>query len=139
MALTQINGNQISSTTSALITQLSFINTNSILQLPTGTTAQRPTGVTYGTVRFNTTLDNVEVWKSDSDGQGTDGWGSIGGGGPSKGVDSTVRTNRNTISENITIGPSQGVQYANGMSAGPMTIANGYTVTVDTNGSWSIV
>lgn len=139
MALTQINGNQISTSTQALISQLSFLNANSVLQLPIGTSAQRPTGVSYGTIRFNTTIDNVEVYKSDSDGQGTDGWGSIGGGGPAKGLDSLIRTNRNTITENITIGPSQGVQYANGMSAGPITIANGYTVIVDTNGAWSIV
>lgn len=139
MALTRISGNQISTTTSAIINTLTFANTNSILQLPVGTSAQRPTGVSYGTIRFNTTLDNVEVWKSDSDGQGTDGWGAIGGGGPSKGVDSLIRTNRNSIAENITIGPTQGVQYANGMSAGPITINNGYTVTIDTNGSWTIV
>lgn len=139
MAVTKINGNQISNTTSAIISTLSFLNTNSVLQLPTGTTAQRPTGVTYGTMRFNTTLDNVEVYKSDSDGTGADGWGAIGGGGPSKGADSSIRTNRNTISENVTVGPSGGVQYANGMSAGPITIANGFTVTVDTGGSWSIV
>jgi len=139
MALTQINGNQISTSTQALITQLSFLNANSVLQLPTGTSAQRPAGASYGTVRFNTTIDNVEVYKSDSDGQGTDGWGQIGGGGPAKGLDSLIRTNRSTVTENITIGPSQGIQYSNGMSAGPITIANGYTVTVDTNGSWSIV
>lgn len=139
MALTRISGNQISTTTSAIINTLSFANTTSILQLPIGTTAQRPTGVTYGTIRFNTTLDSVEVYKSDSDGQGTDGWGSVGGGGPSRGRDSIVRTNRNYINENLTIGPSQGEQYANGVSAGPVTIQNGYTVTIDTNGSWSIV
>jgi hypothetical protein len=139
MALTQINGNQISTSTQALISQLSFLNANSVLQLPVGTSFQRPAGVSYGTIRFNTTIDNVEVYKSDSDGQGTDGWGQIGGGGPAKGLDSLIRTNRNSVTENITIGPSQGVQYANGMSAGPITIANGYTVTVDTGGSWSIV
>jgi hypothetical protein len=139
MALTQINGNQISTGTAALITSLTFLNTNSVLQLPTGTSAQRPTGVSYGTIRFNTTIDNVEVYKSDADGQGTDGWGSIGGGGPAKGVDSLIRTNRNVVAENITIGPSQGIQYSNGMSAGPITISSGFTVTVDTGGSWSIV
>ena len=139
MAVTKINGNQISNTTSAIISTLSFLNTNSVFQLPTGTTEQRPTGVTYGTMRFNTTLDNAEIYKSDSDGTGVDGWGAIGGGGPAKGIDSTIRTNRNTISENITVGPSAGIQYANGMSAGPITIANGFTVTVDTGGSWSIV
>jgi hypothetical protein len=139
MALTQINGNQISASTQALISQLSFLSSNSILQLPVGTTAQRPSGVSYGTIRFNTTLDNVEVWKSDSDGQGTDGWGSIGGGGPSRGRDSIIRTNRNFINENITIGASQGEQFVNGMSSGPITIQSGFTVTVEDGSSWSVV
>lgn len=139
MALTRISGNQISTTTSAIISTLSFANTNSIMQLPTGTTAQRPTGVTYGSIRFNTTIDNVEVWKSDSDGQGTDGWGAIGGGGPSRGRDSVIRTNRNYINENINIGTSAGETFANGMSAGPVSIQNGYTVTIESGANWSIV
>jgi len=54
------------------------------------------------------------------------------GGGPSLGTASVIRTNAQTISENITI-PST----TNGMSAGPITIANNYTVTV--KGNWSIV
>ena len=53
-------------------------------------------------------------------------------GGPSLGASSVIRTNAQTISENITI-PSS----SNGMSAGPITIADGYTVTV--NGNWSVV
>ena len=53
-------------------------------------------------------------------------------GGPSLGASSIIRTNAQTISENITI-PST----SNGMSAGPITIADGYTVTV--NGNWSVV
>ena len=53
-------------------------------------------------------------------------------GGPSLGTDSVIRTNAQTISENITIGST-----TNGMSAGPITIADTYTVTV--NGNWSIV
>jgi hypothetical protein len=139
MALTRISGNQISTTTSAIINTLSFANTTSIMQLPTGTTAQRPAGVTYGTIRFNTTIDNVEVFKSDSDGQGTDGWGAIGGGGPSRGRDSIIRTNRNYINENISIGTSAGETFANGMSSGPITIQNGFTVTIETGANWSIV
>ena len=58
-------------------------------------------------------------------------WAEVGG-GPSLGTDSIIRTNAQTISENITI-PST----SNGLSAGPITIANGYTVTV--NGNWSII
>ena len=53
-------------------------------------------------------------------------------GRPSLGASSIIRTNAQTISENITI-PST----TNGMSAGPITIADSYTVTV--NGNWSIV
>jgi hypothetical protein len=59
-------------------------------------------------------------------------WAEMTGGGPSLGTDSIIRTNAQTISENITIGSS-----TNGMSAGPITIADGYTVTV--NGNWSVV
>ena len=57
---------------------------------------------------------------------------SVALGGPSLGAASIIRTNALTISENITI-PST----SNGMSAGPITIADGFTVTV--NGTWSIV
>ena len=53
-------------------------------------------------------------------------------GGPSLGTDSIIRTNADTISENITI-PAN----TNGMTAGPVTIADGYTVTL--TGTWSIV
>ena len=53
-------------------------------------------------------------------------------GGPSLGTASIIRTSANTISENITI-PAN----TNGMTAGPVTIADGYTVTL--TGTWSIV
>ena len=53
-------------------------------------------------------------------------------GGPSLGTSSVIRTNAQTICEDITI-PSS----SNGMSAGPITIADGNTVTV--NGNWSVV
>ena len=54
-------------------------------------------------------------------------------GGPSLGTASIVRTNSATISENITI------DNCNGMSAGPITIADGYVVTIGNSGTWSIV
>ena len=138
MAITKISGNQISDSTSAIITTLSFLNQNSVLRVPSGTTANRPTGVSVGTIRFNTDNDAAEIYKAD-DGTGNAGWASISGGGPSLGSDSIIRTNPTTISENITIGPTAGSEFANGMSAGPITIANGYTVTIESNGSWSVV
>jgi hypothetical protein len=57
---------------------------------------------------------------------------SVALGGPSLGAASIIRTNALTISENITIPAT-----SNGMSAGPITIADGYTFTV--NGTWSII
>ena len=138
MAITRISGNQISDSTSAIITTLSFFSTNSVFRLPSGTTANRPTGISVGTMRFNTSLDSAEIYKAD-DGTGSAGWASVAGGGPSLGTDSIIRTNPTTISENITVGPSAGNEFANGMSAGPITIGNGYTVTVESGGSWSVV
>ena len=138
MAITKISGNQISQSTSAIITTLSFFSTNSVFRLPAGTTANRPTGISVGTMRFNTSLDSAEIYKAD-DGTGSAGWSPVAGGGPSLGTDSFIRTNPTTISENITVGPTAGNEFANGMSAGPITIANGYTVTVESGGSWSVV
>ena len=138
MALTKISGNQIADSTSAIITTLSFLSTGSVFRLPAGITAQRPTGISVGTMRFNTTLDAAEVYKAD-DGTGSAGWSSVAGGGPSLGTDSIIRTNPTTISENITVGPTAGSEFANGMSAGPITVASGYTVTVESGGSWSVV
>ena len=138
MALTKISGNQISQSTSAIITTLSFFSTNSVFRLPAGSTANRPTGISVGTMRFNTSLDSAEIYKAD-DGTGSAGWSPVAGGGPSLGTDSIIRTNPTTISENITVGPSAGNEFANGMSAGPITVANGYTVTVESGGSWSVV
>ena len=43
-----------------------------------------------------------------------------------------IKTNRDTISEDITIASG-----TNGFSSGPITIANGNTITV--NGEWAIV
>ena len=138
MALTKISGNQISQSTSAIITTLSFFSTNSVFRLPAGTTGNRPTGISVGTMRFNTSLDSAEIYKAD-DGTGSAGWSPVAGGGPSLGTDSIIRTNPTTISENITVGPSAGNEFANGMSAGPITIGDGYTVTVESGGSWSVV
>ena len=61
-------------------------------------------------------------------GLATDGLANVTG----LGTAHIIQTNAQTISENITI-PST----SNGVSAGPITIADGNTVTV--NGNWSIV
>ena len=104
-----------------------------------GTTAQRPTGVSVGTIRFNSDTDAAEIYKAD-DGTGSAGWAAISGGGPAVGTDSIIRTNAPTIVENITIGPTANgdAKYTNGMTAGPVSINNGFTVTIENGASWSI-
>ena len=121
MAVKRISGNQIADSTQAIITTLSFLNTNSVL-------------------RFNTELDSAEVYKADSDGQGNPGWTSVGGGGPNVGNDSIIRTNDRIVTENCSIGSSQGDEFRQGMSAGPtIEIGNGYTVTLESDGFWTII
>lgn len=138
MAISRISGNQISTSTAAIISTLSFLSTNSVFRLPTGTTAQRPTGVSAGTLRFNSSIDNAEIYVTD-DGTGSAGWTAVAGGGPSLGTDSIIRTNAATIAENLTVGSTAGAEFQNGMTAGTVTINNGFTVTIEANGSWSVV
>jgi len=140
MAITKISGNQIATTTEAVLTALSFAAQTSVLRLPTGTTQNQPAGVSVGTIRFNTDLDAAEIYVTDN-GTGNPGWAPVSGGGPSLGTDSILRTNHDTISENITVGPvaNGDAIYTNAMSAGPITIANGYTVTIESGASWSVV
>lgn len=57
-----------------------------------------------------------------------------GEGGPSLGTDSVIRTNAQNIAENITFAGTE-----NGMSAGPITIDTGFTVTVTTGSNWVVV
>ena len=55
-------------------------------------------------------------------------------GGPSLGTNSVIRTNAKTISENITF-----LGTENGMTIGPITVANTYSVTVASGSTWTIV
>lgn len=56
------------------------------------------------------------------------------GGGPSLGTDSIIRTNAQTISEDITFAGTE-----NGSTVGPVTIASTYTVTVTSGSTWVII
>ena len=128
---TKIIGNQIDATTRAIMEALQVteqINLPSLNQAAVdalGTPA-------YGTLVYNTTEDMAQIYKADA-AQGVPGWDDVGGGGPSVGEDSIIRTNGTTIGETLTVGPSAngGVEFTNGFSAGPINIANGNTVTVE--------
>ena len=55
-------------------------------------------------------------------------------GGPSIGTSSVIRTNANTIGENITF-----LANTNGLSAGTVTINSGFTVTITSGTEWVIL
>ena len=55
-------------------------------------------------------------------------------GGPSLGASSIIRTNANTIGENITL-----LANTNGMSVGTVTINSGFTVTITSGTEWVIL
>ena len=96
-------------------------------QVSQGTTAQRPAGTANGRLRYNSTEAAFEGYTAA-------GWGEIGGGGPSLGTDSVIRTNAKVIAENITFAGTE-----NGSTVGPITVNNGYTVTVTNGSTWIIL
>ena len=136
---TKIIGNQIDATTRAIMEALQVteqINLPSLNQSQVnalGTPA-------YGTLVYNTTEDMAQIYKQDA-AQGVPGWDDVGGGGPSVGEDSIIRTNGTTINETLTVGPSAngGVEFTNGFSAGPIQVSNGNTVTVENGAQWFIL
>ena len=102
--------------------------------LPAGTTGQRDGSPSAGYLRFNTTDTKFEGYNGSE-------WAGIGGGGPGLdggGTDeeSVIRTNKNQISGNVSLTVPTG---SNGMSAGPITITSGSSVTVSSGATWHIV
>lgn len=95
--------------------------------VPNGTTAERDGSPLTGYFRFNTTLGKAEIYTGSA-------WGSVGGGATGGGTDEAFVENSNTITTNYTISSGK-----NAMSAGPMTINSGVTVTVPSGSYWTIV
>ena len=136
---TKIIGNQIDAATRAIIEALDVteqinlpaLNQSAINAL--GTPA-------YGTLVYNTTEDMAQIYLQDAQ-AGVPGWDDVGGGGPSVGENSIIRTNGNFINQNITVGVSAngGEEFRNGFTAGPVEIQNGYTVTVENGASWFLL
>jgi hypothetical protein len=94
------------------------------LDIPAGTTAERPGSPTTGNIRFNTTDGKYEAWT------GTE-WGPLGGGSATT---DPLWQHANTASEDYEI-----LSGNNAISGGPMSIASGVTVTVPTGSTWTVV
>ena len=136
---TKIIGNQIDATTRAIMEALQVTEQINLPALNQAAVNALGTPA-YGTLVYNTTEDMAQIYKADA-AQGVPGWDDVGGGGPSVGEDSIIRTNGTTIGETLTVGPSAngGVEFSNGFSAGPINIANGNTVTVENGAQWFII
>ena len=136
---TKIIGNQIDATTRAIMEALQVTEQINLPALNQAAVNALGTPA-YGTLVYNTTEDMAQIYKADA-AQGVPGWDDVGGGGPSVGEDSIIRTNGTTIGETLTVGPSAngGVEFSNGFSAGPINIANGNTVTVENGAQWFIL
>jgi hypothetical protein len=97
--------------------------------LPSGTTAQRPGSPNAGWARFNT--DTVQF-------EGYTGalWSSIGGGGGATGggSDAVFFENDQTVTTNYTLTTNK-----NAVTAGPVTVNSGVTVTIPSGSSWVVV
>ena len=128
-----INGATIGATTPASgrfttleVTGNGTFTSTGAVKIPVGTTAQQPTPVT-GQIRYNTTNNLFE-------GYGASAWGSLGGGATGGGGNQVFFENDQTVTANYTIPATK-----NAMSAGPITIGTGVSVTVSTGAVWTIV
>jgi hypothetical protein len=91
--------------------------------VPTGTEAQRDGSPSAGYLRFNSDATSFEGYDGSA-------WGSIGGGATSD----AIYENSATIAENITIAAGR-----NGMSTGPISVAGGVTVTVESGARYVVI
>ena len=104
-----------------------ILGTTTALELPDGTTGQRPGTPVNGMIRYNTTLNTFEGYKSAV-------WGAIGGGATGGGSDDVFYENGQTVTTNYTLTTNK-----NAVTAGPVTINSSVTVTIPSGSSWVVV
>lgn len=97
------------------------------IDIPAGTTAQRPGTPSSGMIRFNTTLSQFE-------GHNGTAWGQLGGGATGGGSDTVFIENGQTVTVDYTLSTGK-----NAVSASPVTVNSGVTVTIPSGASWVIV
>jgi len=96
-------------------------------ELPSGTAAQRDGSPAAGFIRFNTDVTQFEGYTGSA-------WASVGGGATGGGSDTWAVEHDNTITSSYTISTGKNV-----ISAGPLTVNSGATVTVPSGSNWVIV
>ena len=92
-----------------------------------GTTAQRPVSPANGYIRYNTNLSSYEGYKNGN-------WLPLGGGATGGGTNDVFYENATNVTVDYTVTTGK-----NAMSAGPVTVDNGITVTVPNGSVWTVV
>ena len=96
-------------------------NYTSAVNLPVGTTAQRPASPATGDFRFNSTTTQAEIYDGSAFTAVGGGGGATGGGG-----EKIFHESENEMNSSYTISSNH-----NALVAGPLTIASGATLTVN--------
>jgi hypothetical protein len=120
MRINATTGNVSINTSSTPVSLL--VNGTDSIGVPSGTTAQRPTPAT-GYFRFNSSTSLFEGYNGSQ-------WNGVG----VLNANGVIYENGNTITANYTLTTNK-----NGMSAGPITIDTGATVTIPDNSTWVII
>jgi len=116
---------------SPTITGTADFDSNTAIKVCDGTTAQRPGSPAAGMFRYNTTTNEFEGYSGSSP-----SWGSIGGSGGATGTgsDTAFLNFGQTVTGSYSIPAS-----TNSLSAGPITVNSGQTVTIPSGSNWTIV
>jgi len=109
------------------------ITATDAIRLPAGTNAEQPSGAISlaGMMRFNTTIAVFEGYNGSV-------WAAVGSGASGASGNQIFWENQTTVTADYSIGGSKSGSW-NAMSAGPITIASGVTVTIPTGSTWTIV
>ena len=104
-----------------------WYSSNSHIYIPTGTTSDRPSSPVKGHMRYNGQTGSAEIYDGSA-------WGTVGGGATGGGSDAVFLEFDQTVSTNYSVTASK-----NALTAGPITIADGVSVTIPTGSVWTIV
>jgi len=109
------------------LSAVGFTTTTGSAAIPSGTTGERDGSPATGFFRFNSSLSKFEGYNGSA-------WGSVGGGATGGGSDDIFIENGQTVTTNYTLTAGK-----NALSAGPISIDSGITVTVPSGQVWSII
>jgi len=115
----------LNSATIVAPTELAISSTGAV-KLPSGTTAERPTG-TAGQIRYNSSLDRYEGYANSA-------WNALGAGATGGGSDTVFVENSQIVTTSYTITSGKSA-----MSTGDITINSGVTITVPTGSRYVIL